>query len=292
MRLAVIGSQGQVARSLVERAPADAEIVTLGRPHFDLAAPASMIHAVERIRPDMIVNAAGYTAVDKAESEEDLAYRINAFGAGKLAEAADRLAVPLIYFSTDYVFDGTLDRAYREEDLAAPINAYGRTKLAGEDAVRAAGPAHVILRTSWVYSPYGTNFVRTMLRLGETRDEVDVVADQVGQPTSALDIADAVFAICRRLAVRRREEICFGTFHMAGTGATSWADFAEAIFAEAARHGRRRVAVAHIKAANYPTPARRPANSRLDTGKLAETFDIVLPDWRRSLAPIVARLLG
>ena len=292
MRIAVTGSQGQVARSLVERAALrDAEIVTLARPSFDLADPSTILRAFESAAPDVIVNAAAYTAVDKAESDEALADEINGVGAGSVARAAKRLGIPIIQFSTDYVFDGTLDRPYREDDRTGPINAYGRSKLAGEQAVKEATPYHVILRISWIYSPFGTNFVRTMLRLAETRDKIGVVADQIGQPTCALDVADGILAICDRLKAYPGEERLFGIFHMAGAGAASWADFAEAIFTEAARLGRRPTAVQRIATEQYPTPARRPRNSRLDTQKLAEIYGLALPPWRDSLPAVVARLI-
>ncbi|MGH6818577.1 MAG: SDR family oxidoreductase, partial [Methylovirgula sp.] len=173
MRIAVTGSRGQVVRALLERAAEyEAEVLPLGRPHLDLADPASIVPALEVLAPDVIVNAGAYTAVDSAEAEEQLARRINGFGAGKVADAADRLGVPVVQFSTDYVFDGALERPYRETDAAQPINAYGRSKLAGEQAVQKATRRHVILRTAWVYSPFGTNFVRTMLRLGETQNQL------------------------------------------------------------------------------------------------------------------------
>lgn len=292
MRIAVTGSRGQIARSLQERAAKRGhEIVTLCRPKFDLADRASIDPGVKAAAADVIVNAAAYTAVDAAESEEALAHKINADGAGEVAAAAGRLGIPIVSFSTDYVFDGALDRPYRETDAPAPLNAYGRSKLAGEKAVRQATARHVILRTSWVYSPFATNFVRTMLRLGETRDKIGVVADQIGQPTSALDIADAVLTICDNLQARPGDRRLFGTFHLAGAEAASWADFAAAIFSEAARYGRRPVSVARITTEQYPTPARRPMNSRLDTAKVAEIHGVLLPSGRRSLPEIVARLI-
>jgi dTDP-4-dehydrorhamnose reductase len=189
------------------------------------------------------------------------------------------------------VFDGTLDRPYREDDATAPIGAYGRSKRAGEIKIAAIHPNHVILRTSWVYSPFGANFVRTMLRLGETRDEVSVVADQVGNPTSALDIADALFAIAGRL-YGDSSPLLRGVFHMTGAGEASWADFAEMIFAEAERYGRPPVRVKRIATADYPTPARRPANSRLDNSKLQSAYGIALPPWPPSASHCVARLLS
>ncbi len=292
MRIAVTGSQGQIVRSLLERAAKrDAEIITLGRPSLDLADASTIVRAVESVAPEVIVNAAAYTAVDKAESEEAFARQINAAGAGSLAHAAKRLGIPIIHFSTDYVFDGTLDRPYREDDPAVPVNAYGRSKLAGEQAVEEATPLHVILRTAWLYSPFGANFVRTMLRLAATHDRIDVVADQIGQPSCALDVADGVLAICDRLRAQPGDERLFGIFHMAGAGATSWAGFAEAIFAETAQLGRRPITVRRITTQQYPTPARRPPNSRLDTRKLTQIYGVALPPWRDSLPAVVARLL-
>ena len=242
-------------------------------------------------RPDVIVNAAAYTAVDKAEAEEALTLRVNGEGAGHVAEAAARLGAPLLHLSTDYVFDGALDRPYREDDPTAPTGSYGRSKLAGEKEVAARCENSVILRTAWVYSPFGANFVRTMLRLNETRDEVGVVADQRGNPTSALDIADALIAIAARIRDDSSPRLR-GVFHMTGSGEATWADFAEAVFKEAEARGRRPTRVKRIATADYPTPARRPANSRLDNEKLARVYGVRLPDWRRSVEACCARLLA
>jgi len=291
LRLVVTGAQGQVVRSLIERAPDGVEVVALARPELDLADPASIRDAFESGPADVVVNAAAYTAVDKAEAEEELATRVNGEGAGLVAAAARALGAPVIQLSTDYVFDGSLDRPYREDDPVAPLGAYGRSKLAGEEAVAAANPRHVILRTAWVYSPFGANFVKTMLRLGQTRDEVRVVADQRGGPTSALDIADAVLLIAHRMLAAPGPEK-YGVFHMTGGGEASWAEFAQAVFAEAQALGRPAVKVIPISTAEYPTPARRPANSRLDGARLQRDYGIALPDWRESLPPVVARLLA
>ncbi|MCI4679962.1 dTDP-4-dehydrorhamnose reductase [Rhodoblastus acidophilus] len=292
MRLIVTGTQGQVVRALQERGPAQGvEIVAVGRPEFDLADPASVARALGGVEGDAIINAAAYTAVDKAETEEELATRINGAGAGAVARFAAARGLPLLHISTDYVFDGALDRPWREDDSTGPIGAYGRSKLAGEQAVAAADPRATILRTAWVYAPFGANFVRTMLRLGETREEVSVVADQRGAPTAALDIADALIAIARRRLAEPTNPAFSGIFHMSGSGEASWADFAEEIFAEAERHGRKPVRVRRIATADYPTPARRPANSRLDNSKLAKVFGVALPDWRLSARACVARLL-
>jgi dTDP-4-dehydrorhamnose reductase len=293
MRILVTGTQGQVARSLRDRAEAhDVDITLIGRPRLDLADASTIAEALAGRVADVVVNAAAYTAVDRAEAEEELATRVNGAGAGLVAEAARRLGVPVIHLSTDYVFDGALDRPYREDDAPAPVGAYGRSKLAGEKAVAAATPDHVILRTAWVYSPFGANFVKTMLRLGETRAEVGVVADQRGGPTHALDIADSVIAVAKRIAGASDRAGLTGVFHMTGGGEATWAEFAEAIFAEAVLHGRSPVRVRHISTADYPTPARRPANSRLDGSALRKAYGVELPDWRESLKPCVARLLA
>src|ERR1700722_3436943 len=217
MRIAVTGSKGQVATSLIERAGPRCEVVALGRPAFDLADRAAVLAELEAARPDVVVNAAAYTAVDKAESEEADAVRVNGEGAGHVAEAAARLGVPLLHLSTDYVFDGGLDGAYREDDPTAPTGAYRRSKLTGEKLVAERCEDSVILRTAWVYSPFGANFVRTMLRLNERRDEVGVVADQRGNPTSALDIADALLAIAARLKDDKSPALR-GVLHMTGSG--------------------------------------------------------------------------
>jgi dTDP-4-dehydrorhamnose reductase len=291
MRIAVTGSKGQVATSLLERGGRKAEVLALGRPSFDLTDRAAVIAGIEAARPDVVVNAAAYTAVDKAEAEEATAVRVNGDGAGHVAEAAARLGVPLLHLSTDYVFDGVLDRPYREDDPTAPTGAYGRSKLRGETLIAERCEDSVILRTAWVYSPFGANFVRTMLRLNETRDEVGVVADQRGNPTSALDIADALIAIAARVKDVSSPALR-GVFHMTGSGEATWADLAEAVFEEAAARGRRVTRVKRIATADYPTPARRPANSRLDNEKLARVYGFRLPEWRQSVAGCCVRLLS
>lgn len=291
LRIVVTGWTGQVVRAMLERVPAGVEVVALRRPDLDLAIPKMIAPALRAARPHVIVNAAAYTAVDQAESEPDLAMRVNGEAAGEAARAAAALGVPVIQISTDYVFDGALDRPYREDDATGPISAYGASKLAGERAVAAASDNHAILRTAWIYSPFGKNFVKTMLRLAETSDEVGVVADQHGCPTSALDIADAVLAVARNLVARPQDETLRGIFHMSAAGEAVWADVAEAIFADRERLGGKPVAVKRIATTDYPTPARRPANSRLDCGKLAARHGVTLPAWRGSLATCVERLL-
>jgi dTDP-4-dehydrorhamnose reductase len=291
VRLAVTGVHGQVVRALAERAPAGVTVVALGRPQFDLADAAGIAPALAQAGADVVINAAAYTAVDKAESERALAFAINATGAGAVSAAARALGVPLIHMSTDYVFDGTKPCAYVETDPTGPTGVYGASKLAGEAAVLAAHPGAVIARTAWVYSPFGSNFVKTMLRLAETRDELGVVTDQIGNPTSALDIADAVLTIAANLVARPDDRALYGVFHMTGSGAASWAHFAETIFAASAAGGGPTALVRHISTAQYPTAARRPANSRLDCSHLAAVHGVRLPDWRVSAEQIVARLL-
>lgn len=292
MRIAVTGRGGQLANALLERAAAlpDVTLLAFVRASFDLTRPDAMLPELRKVRPDIVVNAAAYTAVDKAESEPDLATAVNGAGAGAVAAAARALRVPIVQISTDYVFDGLKPAPYVETDLTAPINAYGRSKLAGEAAVAAANPDHAILRTSWVYAAEGRNFLRTMLTLAETKPELRVVADQLGAPGYAPDLADGVLAVCRNLLARRDEPALRGVFHMAGAGEASWAEFAEAIFAGAAKRGGPAAEVIRIGSADYPTPARRPANSRLDCAKLAAVHGVRLPDWRDGLERCLDRL--
>ncbi len=291
MRIAVTGRDGQVAQSLKERGSgrADVEIVLVGRPDLDLAAPSSVAPALKAARPDLIVSAAAYTAVDRAEDETELAHAVNGAGAGAVAAAAQSLGIPVIHLSTDYVFDGAKDGDYVETDPTGPIGVYGASKLAGELAVAAAGPRHAILRTAWVYSPFGANFLRTMLRVAAGREELTVVADQYGNPTSALDIADAILHIAPQL-VSGRDDV-FGIFHLAGSGTTNWAGFARRIFEASRANGGPSARVKDIPTSDYPTKARRPANSRLSSAKFADTFGWTAPDWRDSTDLVVKRLL-
>jgi dTDP-4-dehydrorhamnose reductase len=290
IRLAVTGLRGQVVSAMTARTSKDVEIVNFGRPEFELGQRDAVFNSLKNFRGDAIINAAAYTAVDKAESEPDVAMRINAEGAGFVAEAAAALNLPLIHLSTDYVFDGKLSRPYLEDDPTGPTGVYGRSKLEGERRIAATHTNHVILRTAWIYSPYSSNFVKTMLRIGETREEVGVVSDQIGNPTSALDIADALFVISRRLIADKSSELR-GVFHVTGQGGVSWADFAGAVFEAAYRHGRHETKVKSILTSDYPTPAQRPANSRLDTAKLKSIYGVSLPHWRPSVEDCVQVLL-
>jgi dTDP-4-dehydrorhamnose reductase len=292
MRIAVTGREGQVARSLAEVAPdKGSEVVAVGRPELDLAGSVdSIIAALEAAKPDVIVSAAAYTQVDKAESEPELAFTINEHGPRAVAQAGQRLGVPVVHLSTDYVFDGLKASPYIEEDPTGPTGVYGASKLAGEKAVLSQYPNSAVLRTAWVYSPFGANFVKTMLRLAGERDEIAVVADQRGNPTSALDIADGVLRVATNLVQDSNSDLR-GVFHMSAAGEASWADFAEAIFAASAAGGGPSAGVRPIGTADYPTAARRPANSRLDSGKLARTHGVSLPDWHASLNKVVSRLI-
>lgn len=290
LRLAVTGLKGQVVSALIERAPKNIEIIALGRPQLELTRREAVLTSLRHAGCDAIINAAAYTQVDKAESEPERALEINGAGAGNVAEAAAALNVPLIHLSTDYVFDGRLGHPYREDDETNPTSVYGRSKLIGEEKVKAAHANHVILRTAWVYSPFGTNFVKTMLRLGAERDEVSVVDDQIGNPTNALDIADALIDIATRLKIEP-SMILRGTFHLTGGGDASWADVAEYVFKLAETHSTKPVKVRRITTQEYPTAAMRPSNSRLDNSKLEDVYAIRMKDWRSSLTPVVERLL-
>ena len=287
MRLLVIGRTGQLATELARHVP---DATFLGREGADLADPEACAAAIHAHAPDAVINAAAFTAVDLAEREEAAARTINALAPGAMARACAARDIPFCHVSTDYVFDGTGTRPWMPDDAPAPLSAYGRTKLAGEEAVRAAGGPHAIVRTSWVFSAHGANFVKTMLRLAQTRDRLDIVADQIGGPTPAAALATALAEIARQL---RDDPAKSGTYHFAGAPDVSWADFARAIFAATifASTGRA-VAVGDIPAAAYPTPARRPANSRLDCSSLTRTFGIPRPDWRAGLADVLNELGG
>jgi len=281
--LLVTGGSGQLATALAKAAPGQVRVV--GRPAFDFDRPETLAALFENDVPDMVINAAAWTAVDLAEKQPDAARRANEDGPARLARLCAQHGTKLIHISTDYVFDGTKGAPYLETDPTNPTGVYGATKLAGERAVRIALPDAVILRTSWVYAEHGKNFVRTMLDLARTRDRLRVVADQHGCPTNADDLAHAVLAVAE--AMRQPAARYGGIYHAAGAGETTWHEFACAIFAAAGPLGWRTPPVEPICTADYPTPARRPADSRLDCGKLAAAFGVRLPDWRPSLARAV-----
>jgi dTDP-4-dehydrorhamnose reductase len=292
MRLLVIGKSGQVVSAILEAGPArDVDVVTAGRPDFDLAAPQLGLQRLRDMRPDVIVSAAAYTAVDKAESDVEAAERVNAKGPAVLARFAEDAGIPIVHLSTDYVFDGNKTGPYVESDPTNPLSVYGATKLQGELAVSSGAADHVILRTAWVYSSFGSNFVKTMLRLAETKDELRVVDDQRGNPTSAHDLANAIISVAGNLLAYPGADELRGTFHVAGSSSASWADFAAEIFACSAAMGGPHATVVRVSTTDYPTAAKRPSNSQLDTTKLRTFHGIHLPDWRESTRQTVQRLL-
>lgn len=281
----MFGATGQLAQALRDRADLNrAQLIALSRDKADLQDPDAICRAVAGA-PDgaIVINAAAYTAVDKAESEPDIAAAINATAPGVMAAVARERGLRFIHVSTDYVFDGTKAGAYVEDDETNPLGVYGRTKLEGEHAVAAAHPDAAIVRTSWVYSPYGANFLKTMLRVGAERDELRVVDDQVGAPTSAHDIADGLFALIKAKGAS-------GLFHLTGSGEASWADFADAIFAHQAPFWGRRPTVTRITTADYPTPASRPQNSRMNCDRIDRVCGFRTPDWHDSMAEILTSI--
>jgi dTDP-4-dehydrorhamnose reductase len=276
MKTLVFGKSGQVATELARQS----DVIALARDAADLSDPAACAAAIRAHAPEAVINAAAYTAVDKAEEEEDLATTINGAAPTAMAKTCAELGIPFVHISTDYVFDGSGDMARTTDAPTAPLGAYGRSKLAGEAGVAAAGGAFAILRTSWVVSAHGSNFVKTMLRVGPARGQLRVVDDQIGGPTPAADIAAACLKIAAHLAERPGDA---GLYHFAGTPDTSWAGFAEAIFEMA----KLDVAVEHIPTTEYPLPAPRPPNSRLDCSSTEAVFGIPRPDWRKGLADIL-----
>jgi dTDP-4-dehydrorhamnose reductase len=292
VRIVVTGLEGQVARALAERGESRGhDVVRLGRPALDLAGTSDAIGAaLAAARPELIVSAAAYTAVDKAEAEPDLAFAVNATGAGAVARAARDIGVPLVHLSTDYVFDGLKHDPYVETDATGPRSVYGASKLAGEGLVLAAQPDSAVLRTAWVFSPFGNNFVKTMLRLAESRDEIGVVHDQRGSPTSAIDIADAIIDVGARLVADPAPSLR-GVFHLTNAGDASWAEFAELVFRTSDARGGPTARVRRITTADYPTPAPRPGSSRLNGALIAERYGIRLCNWQDAAAATVARLV-
>lgn len=290
MRILVFGHDGQVAHALRTLSWPGVAVTALGRAGADITDADAVRRAVDAVRPDIAVNTAAYTAVDRAETEPEPAFAVNRDGAGHIAAACAAAGVPLIHYSTDYVFDGAKDGPWREDDPIAPLGVYGASKAAGEEAVRAAGPRHVILRTAWVFSAHGNNFVRTMLRLGAERDRLGIVADQRGCPTAAADLAAAAVTAARHVLATGEG---WGTYHCCGAPPTTWHGFAEAIFEERRLlTGLAPPRLDAIATADYPTPARRPANSVLDTTRFATRFGMPAPAWRDALRQVVRQLLA
>jgi dTDP-4-dehydrorhamnose reductase len=295
------GKSGQVGRELNRLLPYLGEIVACDRGQLDLSRPADVREAIRTVRPNIIVNAAAYTAVDRAESDEPMARAVNADAPGAMAEEAKRIGAVLVHYSTDYVFDGTKRTPYVEEDLPNPQNAYGRTKLAGEQAIQQSGAAHLIFRTAWVYAREGKNFLLTILRLATEREELRIVRDQIGTPTSSQEIAAATSRVLTQLLARGAVQESFSTvsgiYHVTASGETSWHAFAKGILEESTLSDRsmpwliaaigQRPLIARrvigIGTDEYPTRARRPAYSVLSNGRLARVFGVLLPDWRTAL---------
>jgi dTDP-4-dehydrorhamnose reductase len=291
MRILVTGSRGQVSRSLIERAGTRTgmDFVAVGRPELDLEQPGSAERIIADVAPDVVINAAAYTAVDQAESEPDRAFRVNADGAGEAAAAARRIGVPIVQISTDYVFDGSAREPYDEAAAPNPLNVYGRSKLEGEEQVRAANRDHLILRTSWVFSPFGHNFVKSMIAAAEQRDELSVVDDQSGCPTSALDFAEGILVMLERFSADGGE-IVPGTYNLAGSSPATWFSLAREIMRACAERGRPSANVRPIATADWPAAAARPMNSRLDSSKFARDFGYWVRPWEECLPDIVDRL--
>lgn len=290
--LLTFGGDGQLGRALAKAvAPSGWRIVSLARAAADITDADQVIRAIAAHEPAVVVNAAAYTAVDKAENDSKAAFLINEYGAGIVARAASEAQAIPIHLSTDYVFDGQASRPWREDDPVAPLGVYGASKAAGEDAVRDAARRHLILRTSWLFGVDGNNFVKTMLRLGAERPALKIVADQVGRPTSAHDLADAILAIAAKLGAGVSTAKAYGTFHFANAGAVSWYDFAREIFAQAAKRGGPSPELAAIPTRDYPTPAQRPAYSVLDCDKLAGLYGIEPRPWQAALGDVLERLL-
>ena len=295
-RLLVIGGNGQVGRELRRSLAALGEVIATtrdGRLHdgssgiaVDVGDLECLAQVVRDVAPDAVINAAAYTAVDKAETDAEAAFRINGEAPGVLARACAAAGIPLVHYSTDYVFDGQGSRPYREDDPTAPLGVYGASKLAGEQAIAAAGGQHLVFRTAWVYAAHSHNFLRTMLRIGAERDELRVVADQIGTPTPAALIAD-VSTVAVRQALN--DTNLSGIWHLVADGQTSWHGFAEAIFAEAVEVGllRRAPLVQAIATEEFPTPAKRPSYSCLDTRMLRQDFGVELPSWRNALRRVL-----
>ena len=287
MKILLAGGSGQLAQELQPILLSSGEVIALDRTRLDLSRPESIRQAMAEIQPDLVVNAGAYTAVDKAESEPELANAVNGIAPGILAEECEKLGASLIHFSTDYVFDGSHGSAYLETDSTNPLGTYGKSKLAGEETIRKAGNRHIIIRTSWVYGNGGKgNFVKTMLRLGKEREEIRVVADQIGSPTWTADLSTATSQIIPLLG-----QESFGTYHYTNSGVCSWYDFALAIFEEAAQLGfpLKVQRVIPITTSEYPTPAKRPAFSVLSTVKISALLGTYPPHWRQGLRQMLAR---
>lgn len=291
MKILITGAQGQVGKELVSIANQHGfEVIAAGRAELDISQLKNVKDFIASQSPDIVINTAAYTAVDKAETEKDIAYAINCDGAEHLALTCAKQNIPLLHISTDYVFDGTKDTTYNEEDPVSPLGVYGLSKWQGEEAIRKTCPQHIILRVAWVFGAHGNNFVKTMLRLGKERDELNVVADQFGGPSPAKNIAETLIALAEQY--QNGKTLQWGTYHYCGVDKTSWCDFAKEIFTQAKEIGllNKEVKVNPITTAEYPTPAKRPQNSMLDCAKIKNTFGIEMPKWKNALNEVLTEL--
>lgn len=295
MKILLTGKNGQVGFELQRALAPLGEIAAVDHQECDLSKPAAIRQLIADFKPQVIINPAAYTAVDKAESEPALADAVNTVAPGILGEEAARHGALVIHYSTDYVFDGTKDGAYREDDTPNPQSVYGRSKLAGEQALQASGADHLIFRTSWVFGAHGGNFAKTMLRLAAERDRLNIVADQFGAPTSAALLADVTAQILGQYQRQGRADFPFGLYHLVASGCTTWHEYAQTVIRAAQVAGRplklSAAEVQPIATRDYPLPAPRPANSRLDTGKLRQTFGLELPAWQDGLAHVLQQIL-
>jgi dTDP-4-dehydrorhamnose reductase len=281
LKILISGQHGQVSQALQKSLADMGELVVLGRDQLDLNDPLAVIDRVQDVQPDLIINAAAYTAVDQAENDATAAFQINAMSAGVFAQQAEELGIPLIHYSTDYVFDGSKQSPYTEEDEAHPLGVYGASKWTGEQAISAIGGQYLILRTSWVYSTVGRNFLLTMQRLLQERDELNIVSDQIGAPTWAGTIAQSTRQLIERW--RDGQPGAWGTYHLTASGETSWFGFAQAIGQELIKNGKQCATLNAIPSSAYPTPAERPLNSRLDCSRLQREWGVQQPDWHAAL---------
>ena len=291
MKILITGAQGQVGQELVAIANQQGfDVIAAGRTELDITQLKSVESIIQSQQPDIVINAAAYTAVDKAEEDQDTAYAINRDGAANLATVCKEQNIPLLHISTDYVFDGTKKEAYSESDVTSPLGVYGISKWQGEEAIRRQCPQHIILRVAWVFGAQGNNFVKTMLRLAKDRNELNVVADQFGGPSPAKNIAETLISIAEQY--EKENTLEWGTYHYCGTQKTNWCDFAKEIFQQAKAKGliNKEIKVNAITTAEYPTPAKRPANSMLDCNKIKEAFGVNMPSWKEALNKMLAEL--
>lgn len=295
MRILLTGKHGQVGFELQRALSPFGEVIAVGHAECDIADASALSTLVQSVKPDLIINAAAYTAVDKAESEPELARAVNAVAPGVLGEEAVKLGAWVVHYSTDYVFDGTKPSAYTEEDITTPLNVYGRTKRDGEIALQTSGAQHLIFRTSWMVGAHGGNFAKTILRLALERESLNVVADQYGAPTSAALVADVTALLVRQTQREGLRDFPFGLYHLVASGETTWCDYARFVVSEARTLGKALKlspdSIYAIPSSAYPLPAKRPANSRLDTGKLRGCFDVALPDWHGDVRQILRQML-